>query len=45
MLDHDVAVAMAPVTEAEFGRFVAATAYRPTVTHRFLADSAARTRR
>ena len=39
VLDHDVAVAMAPVTEAEFGRFVAETAYRPTVTNRFLAGS------
>ena len=39
VLDHDVAVAMVPVTEAEFGRFVAETAYRPTVTNRFLAGS------
>ena len=39
VLDHDVAVAAASVTEAEFGRFVAEAAYRPTVTNRFLAGS------
>jgi len=37
VLDHDVAVAAAAVTEAEFDRFVAETAYRPKVTNRFLA--------
>ncbi|WP_127128485.1 SUMF1/EgtB/PvdO family nonheme iron enzyme [Georgenia sp. SYP-B2076] len=37
-LDRPIAVAATEVTNAEYAEFLAATGYRPTVTHRFLGN-------